>query len=89
MVLSYDRSILTIFPTSILEINTEDVYIFVTNHKYQYGKVYLVSFCFLAFFHIKIREIAPFETDLKFRLYCSALHCMITLDSTYLMEVLT
>ena len=68
MVLSYDRSILTIFPTSILEINTEDVYIFVTNHKYQYDKVFLVSFCFLAFFHIKIHEIAPFETDLQFRL---------------------
>ena len=43
--LFYDRSFLTVFPTSKFEINTEDVYIFLTNHKYQYDQVFLVSFC--------------------------------------------
>ena len=37
--LFYDRSFLTIFVTSKFEINTEDVYIFLTNHKYQYDQV--------------------------------------------------
>ena len=42
--LFYDRSFLTIFPMSIFEINTENVYIFLTNHKYQYDQVFLDSF---------------------------------------------
>ena len=37
MTLFLHRSFLTIFPMSIFEINTEDVYIFLTNHKYQPG----------------------------------------------------
>ena len=41
--LFYDRSFLTIFPMSIFEINTENVYIFLTNHKYQYDQVFFVK----------------------------------------------
>ena len=44
MTLFYDRSFLTIFPMLIFEINTEDVYIFLTNHKYQFDQVFIVSF---------------------------------------------
>ena len=44
--LLYDRSFLTIFPTSKFEINTENVYIFLTNHKYQYDQVFLLSLLF-------------------------------------------
>ena len=39
--LLYYRSFLTIFPMFVFEINTEDVYIFLTNQKYQYDQGFL------------------------------------------------
>ena len=58
---------------SIFEINTENVYIFLTNHKYQYDQVFLDSFLkkIVKLQHKKkIREIAtqislPFEVEFQ------------------------